>query len=161
MLAVGSRQKPLPRRILRRHLFWWLSTLRLLRINVDSRPGRRLSTREALIGSSPRRAEKQFGVQLKPRVVDAEGRTVRFADGSEVDADGAVWATGIDDDYAWLHVPVLDGQGRPRHNRGVTDQPGLYFLGLQRQYTRGSALLGFVTDDAAFIAARVAAPTPA
>ena len=44
--------------------------LRLLRINVDSRPGRRLSTREVLIGSSPRRAEKQFGVQLKPRVVD-------------------------------------------------------------------------------------------
>ena len=72
-----------------------------------------------------------------------------------------MWATGYDDDYAWLHVPVLDGQGRPRHNRGVTDQPGLYFLGLQRQYTRGSALLGFVTDDAAFIAARVAAPTPA
>ena len=161
VLAVGARQKPLPRRILGRHLFWWLSTLRLLRINVDSRPGRRLSTREVLIGSSPRRAEKQFGVQLKSRVVAAEGRTVRFADGSEVDADGVVWATGYDDDYAWLHVPVLDGQGRPRHRRGVTDQPGLYFLGLQWQYTRGSALLGFVADDAAFVAGRLAAPIPA
>ena len=114
-----------------------------------------------LIGSSPRRAEKRFGVQLKPRVVAVEGRTVRFADGSEVDADGVVWATGYEDDYAWLHVPVLDGQGRPRHRRGVTDQPGLYVLGLQWQYTRGSALLGFVADDAAFIAARLAAPVAA
>ena len=156
-LAVGSPQKPLPRRILGRHLFWWLSTFRLLRINVDSRPGRRLRTREVLIGSSPRRAEKQFGVQLKPRVVGAKGRTIRFADGSEVDADGVVWATGYEDDYTWLEGPVLDDKGHPRHRRGVTDLPGLYFLGLQWQYTRGSALLGFVADDAAFIADQLGA----
>jgi putative flavoprotein involved in K+ transport len=29
--------------------------------------------------------------------------------------------------------------------------PGLYFLGLPWQHTRGSALLGFVGDDAAHV----------
>jgi putative flavoprotein involved in K+ transport len=41
------------------------------------------------------------------------------------------------------------------HRRGVTDVPGLYFLGLSWQYTRGSALLGFVADDAAYLADRI------
>jgi len=40
---------------------------------------------------------------------------------------------------------------------GVTDVPGLYFLGLAWQYTRGSALLGWVKDDAEFIAAKIEA----
>jgi len=52
---------------------------------------------------------------------------------------------------------VLDERGRPRHRRGVTDQTGLYFLDLQWQYTRGSALLGFVSDDARYIAHQITA----
>jgi hypothetical protein len=66
-----------------------------------------------------------------------------------------VWATGYQPDYAWIHLPVSDGDGRLRHRRGVTDVPGLYFLGLAWQHTRGSALLGWVKDDAEFIAARI------
>jgi putative flavoprotein involved in K+ transport len=42
------------------------------------------------------------------------------------------------------------------HRRGVTEVPGLFFLGLSWQYTRGSALLGFVNDDAAYLADRIA-----
>jgi putative flavoprotein involved in K+ transport len=42
------------------------------------------------------------------------------------------------------------------HHRGVSCSPGLYFLGLTWQYTRGSALLGWVKDDAEFIAGRIA-----
>ena len=45
---------------------------------------------------------------------------------------------------------------RLQHKRGVTEVPGLYFLGLQWQYTRGSALLGWVKDDAEYIANRIA-----
>ena len=39
----------------------------------------------------------------------------------------------------------------------MTDVPGLYFLGLTWQHTRGSALIGWVKDDAEFIAERIAA----
>ena len=50
---------------------------------------------------------------------------------------------------------VVDGQ--VHHTAGVTDVPGLYFLGLPWQTCRGSALLGFVGADAAVLSDRVAA----
>jgi putative flavoprotein involved in K+ transport len=112
--------------------------------------------RDTLIGSSPRRLKRRYGVELKQRVVDASGRTVRFADGSELEVDAVIWATGYRPDHSWIDLPVFDPHGRVRHRRGVTDVPGLYFLGLTWQYTRGSALLGWVMEDAEFIAERIA-----
>ena len=156
-LAVGARQTPLPQRLLGRDLFWWLTNSRLFNTTVQSRLGRRLSTRETLIGSSPRELQRRHGVALKPRVVDANVRTVRFDDGGELDVGAVLWATGYRPDYSWVHLPVFDEDRRLRHRRGVTDVPGLYFLGLTWQHTRGSALIGWVKDDAEFIADQIAA----
>jgi putative flavoprotein involved in K+ transport len=155
-LAIGSRQTPLPQRLLGRDLFWWLTKLGLLKKTVDSRIGRRARHRDALIGSSPRELRRRYGVELKPRVVGASGRTLTFGDDSELEVDAVIWATGYRPDHSWIEVPVLDSGGSLRHRRGVTDVPGLYFLGLYRQHTRGSALLGWVGDDADFIAAQIA-----
>jgi putative flavoprotein involved in K+ transport len=156
-LSVGSRQTPLPQRPFGRDLFWWLTRSRLFSATVESRLGQRLQTRETLIGSSPRELRKRYGVELKPRVVDASGRTVEFADGSELEVDAVIWATGYRPDYSWIDLPVFKDDGRLRHRRGVTEVPGLYFLGLTWQHTRGSALLGWVKDDAKFIAGQIAA----
>jgi putative flavoprotein involved in K+ transport len=156
VLSIGSRQKPLPQRLLGRDLFWWLTKARILDTTVESRLGRKLSTRDTLIGSSPRELKKRYGVELKPRAVGAEGRTVRFEDGSELEVDAVIWATGYRPDYSWIDLPVFDEDGRLRHRRGVTDVPGLHFLGLTWQHTRGSALIGWVKDDAQFIAERIA-----
>ncbi|HEX5557187.1 MAG TPA: NAD(P)/FAD-dependent oxidoreductase [Gaiellales bacterium] len=156
VLAVGSRQTPLPLRLLGRQIFWWLTKLGLLDISIDSRLGRRLGGRETLIGSSPRKARRR-GVVLKPRAEGVAGRAVRFADGTEVEADAVIWATGYQPDYSWMRVPVVDGDGRVRHRRGVTDHPGLYVLGLAWQHTRGSALLGLVADDARYLSEQVVA----
>jgi putative flavoprotein involved in K+ transport len=41
-----------------------------------------------------------------------------------------VWATGYRSDYSWIHIPTATSDGRVGHRRGVTDVPGLYFLGL-------------------------------
>lgn len=82
---------------------------------------------------------------------------MRSADGSELEVGAVVWATGFRPDHSWIRLPVADANGRLRHRRGVTDVPGLYFLGLSWQHTRGSALLGWVQDDAAFIAERICA----
>ena len=69
-----------------------------------------------------------------------------------------IWATGYRTDHTWIDVPAAkDEPGRIRHTRGVTSSPGLYLLGLTWQHTRGSALLGWVGDDAAFIAGRITA----
>jgi putative flavoprotein involved in K+ transport len=155
VLSVGSRQTPLPQRLLGRDLFWWLTKMRILDKTVESRLGRKLSTRETLIGSSPRELKKRYGVALKPRVIHADGRTVRFQDGSEQEVSAVIWATGYRPDYSWIKLPILDADGRLRHRRGVTDLPGLYFLGLTWQHTRGSALLGWVKHDAEFIAEQI------
>jgi putative flavoprotein involved in K+ transport len=155
-LAVGSRQTPLPQRFLARDLFWWLTKTRLLEKTVESRLGRRLRDRETLIGSSPRQL-KRYGVELKPRAIAGSGRTVSFADGSELEVDAVIWATGYSFDHSWIKPPVTDPNGSVRHRRGVTDVPGLYFLGLPWQHTRGSALLGWVKDDAEFIAEQIEA----
>ena len=157
VLSVGSRQTPLPQRLLGRDLFWWLTKARILDKTVESRLGRKLSTRDTLIGSSPRELKKRYGVELKPRAVDADGHTVHFDDGSEVDVNAVIWATGYRADYSWIGPPVVDDDGRLRHRRGITDSPGLYFLGLTWQHTRGSALIGWVKDDAEFIGDRIAA----
>lgn len=156
-LSIGSRQMPLPQRILGRDLFWFLEKTGLIRKTVDSRMGRRMSERETLIGSTPRGIRRQHGVELHGRALSAQGSTVRFDDGTQVDVAGVVWATGFRVDHSWIDVPVFDAGGRLIHQRGVTQAPGLYFLGMQWQHTRGSALLGWVKDDAAFIAGRVAA----
>jgi len=156
VLSVGSRQTPLPQRPLGRDLFWWLTKVRILDKTIETRLGRKLSTRETLIGSSPRELKKRHGVELKPRVVDADGHTVRFQDGSELEVSAVIWATGYRSDHSWIKLAIFDEDGRVRHRRGVTDAPGLYFLGLTWQYTRGSALIGWVKDDAEFVAERIA-----
>jgi putative flavoprotein involved in K+ transport len=110
-LAVGSRQTPLPQRFLGRDLFWWLTKTHLIRTTVESLLGRRMRERDTLIGSSPRRLTRRYGVELKPRVVDASGRTVRFADGSELEVDAVI----IDnEDGARLAVEHLIAHGHRR-----------------------------------------------
>ena len=160
-MAIGSRQTPLPQRLLGRDLFWWLDRSGLLRTSVESRIGRRLSGRETLIGPRPRTRARRHGLRLRGRAVDATGSAVRFDDGSRLDVGSVIWATGCRSDYSWIHVPVFDERGRLLHRRGVTASPGLYFLGLTWQHTRGSALLGFVKDDAEHIAQQIAAFQPA
>ena len=155
-LAIGSRQTPLPQRILGRDLFTYLEALRLMRVTAASRLGRRLQDRETLIGSHPRAARRRHGIHLHGRTVSVQGRGVSFADGAKVEPSAVIWATGFALDHSLVTAPVFDRTGRVVHRRGVTNAPGLYFLGLPWQHTRGSALLGWVKDDAAFIAEQIA-----
>jgi putative flavoprotein involved in K+ transport len=151
-LSIGSRQTPLPQRILGRDLFWYLDRTGMIRKSTETRIGRRLQGRETLIGSSPRTLRRQYGVQVHQRAVDASGRTLSFSDGSALGVAGVVWATGFRHDHSWIDAPVFDEHGRIVHERGATESPGLYFLGLSWQHTRGSALIGWVGDDAAYVA---------
>jgi putative flavoprotein involved in K+ transport len=155
-LAVGGRQAPLPQRFLGRDIFWWLVTTRLFKTTVDSRLGKMLSGRDTLLGSSPR-ALKREGVEMRPRATGASERLVTFADGSDLSVDAVIWATGFEFDHSWIELAVKNEQGAIQHRRGVTAVAGLYLLGLPWQHTRGSALLGWVKDDAEYIALQIAA----
>lgn len=63
-----------------------------------------------------------------------------------------LWATGYDRDYAWIELDAFDENGRPKHQRGVSVEPGLYFLGLPWQSRRGSSFLWGVWHDARHVA---------
>lgn len=62
-----------------------------------------------------------------------------------------IWATGFGVDYSWLNVNALTDDGRPKHKRGVSSEPGVYFLGLPWQSRRGSSFIWGVWHDASFI----------
>jgi putative flavoprotein involved in K+ transport len=63
-----------------------------------------------------------------------------------------LWATGYAYDYGWVKLPVFDDGGRPVQNRGVTQVPGLYFLGLHWMHTFKSGLFSGVGSDAEYLA---------
>ena len=67
-----------------------------------------------------------------------------------------LWATGFAMDFSWLKVDALDEAGRPRHKRGVSSEPGIYFLGLPYQSRRGSSFIWGVWHDAKFLADHIA-----
>jgi putative flavoprotein involved in K+ transport len=156
-LSIGSRQTPLPQRIFGRDLFWYLDGTGLLHKTTASRIGRRLSGRDTLIGSRPRTLRRRHGVHLHGRAVGAAGHAVTFSDGHQLAPGAVIWATGFEVDHSWIDVPVFDDRGQVVHQRGVTESPGLYFLGLSWLHTRGSALIGWVKDDAEYLAQKVSA----
>lgn len=87
------------------------------------------------------------GYQLEPQVdLNLEKENIR----------SVIWATGYDFDYSWIKFPIYDEAGYPVQERGVTEQPGLYFVGLHWLHTRESGLLSGVGDDAAHIAQHIA-----
>ena len=68
-----------------------------------------------------------------------------------------VWATGYSVDYSWLDLDIFDASGKPKHKRGVSIEPGVYFLGLPWQTRRGSSFIWGVWHDAKYLADRIAA----
>jgi putative flavoprotein involved in K+ transport len=70
-------------------------------------------------------------------------------------ADGVtsiIWAIGYRPDYRWIEASAFDGGGRPMQNRGVTNVPGLSFVGLPWMHTWGSGRFLGIDRDARHIA---------
>jgi putative flavoprotein involved in K+ transport len=155
-LSVGRRLPAIPQRPLGRDVWTWASGLRLDRVTAESRLGARLAGRDQVIGLGPKQLAKRHGIRIRPRVTGTTGQTVTFDDGGAGEYDTVVWATGFTHDNTWIDIPgVTNEAGRLRQCRGVTPSPGLYTLGLTWQHTRGSALLGWVGNDAAYVADQI------
>lgn len=63
-----------------------------------------------------------------------------------------IWATGFAVDFSWLNVDAVDEEGKPKHQRGISAEPGVYFLGLPWQSRRASSFIWGVWHDAKFLA---------
>ena len=66
-----------------------------------------------------------------------------------------IWCIGFSPDFAWVDAPVFNGRGDPVHHRGLTQVPGLYFLGLPWLHTWGSGRFSGIARDALFLAERI------
>ena len=106
---------------------------------------------------------KQFGLHAPAASGDSElavfGGPVSAANEIELSEEGVrsvIWATGYVLDFSWIDLPIFDERKEPIQHRGVTGAPGIYFLGLKRQYKMKSSLLSGVGEDAEYLAGRLA-----
>ncbi|WP_162392252.1 flavin-containing monooxygenase [Goekera deserti] len=151
-LSAGSKQMALPRRVLGKDIFWWLDRLGFTRASLEKMPKWLAGDGDVLVGQTVKGTARRAGLTLHPRTTGAAADRVAFEDGTDLQVDAVVWATGYRSDYSWLPVAATDDEGRPEHRRGVTPVEGLFFVGLENQYSSASSLLGWVQHDAGFIA---------
>ncbi|MGN5377191.1 flavin-containing monooxygenase [Streptomyces lasalocidi] len=74
---------------------------------------------------------------------------------AEADVTSIIWATGFTADFDWLKVDAFDENRRPSHRRGVSSEPGVYFLGLPWLSNRGSSFIWGVWHDARYVAVHI------
>ena len=97
-----------------------------------------------------------------PALRDGYGsEEIRELDLSSAGITTIIWAIGYDFDFGLVELPVTDSDGFPIQERGVTDYPGLFFVGMPWLYKRKSGLLMGVGEDAEFIASAIADARPA
>jgi putative flavoprotein involved in K+ transport len=82
---------------------------------------------------------------------------VQELDLSAAGVGSVIWCTGYQLDLEWVNLPVIGENGAPRHTEGVTECPGVYFLGLSWLRTWSSTFLFGVGADAEFLAEKIAA----
>ena len=162
LLSQGSPIPHGPHKFLGIGLHWWGDKLGIIAKPLIGERDR-IHKKTILVGKSLKKIAKETGVQLRDRTVACDGHTVTFEDGSSAEIDAVVWATGFRPDFTkWMDLPIFGEDGFPRHVRGVVDEaPGLYFLGMQCQYTYGSGLIWWVKEDAEFLIDKVRAHEPA
>lgn len=103
----------------------------------------------------------QLGLEAPPpSVYEAVWQPEGGTDHTRLDLAAAgitsvIWCIGFKPDFAWVDAPVFNGRGQPVHHRGVTQQPGLYFLGLPWLYTWGSGRFSGVARDALYLAEQI------
>ena len=66
-----------------------------------------------------------------------------------------IYATGFTYDFSWIDLPIFDDRGYPRYERGITELPGLYFVGLHWMHTAGSGLFSQVGRDAEYVVEQI------
>lgn len=102
------------------------------------------------------------GVQRVGRVAGIEDGKPVLDDGRVLDVANVIWCTGFRPDWSWIELPITGEDGEPVHQRGVvTDQPGLYFVGLLFQFGATSDVITGVPRDARYVVRHLQSARPA
>ena len=156
-LSVGPHDRP-PRAYRGRDFCWWLGVLGEWDAEVN-RPGKEHVT---IAVSGARGGQTVDFRRLAHQGITLVGLTKSFdecmthpvleLDLAKAGVTSIIWATGYAVDFSWLKVNAFDEEGKPKHQRGVSKEPGVYFLGLPWLSRRGSAFIWGVWHDARHIA---------
>jgi putative flavoprotein involved in K+ transport len=91
------------------------------------------------------------GVSRIPRIAGIqEGKPVT-TEGQMLDPGTVVWCTAFRPDYRWIELPIVGADGHPAHDRGVSPEPGLFFMGLEFQFSIASATIQGLDQDARYL----------
>lgn len=149
-LSVSYPIEFMPLQLLGKSIFWYFEKLGLLQADGSSTKGKWLQRqREKVYGFELKRLLKSGKINQKPRVTSALEEQVYFADQTHLRVKNIIWATGFQMDFRWIQIQdVLDQHQQPIHNKGISPIKNLFFLGLPWLSCRGSALIGWVGEDA-------------
>lgn len=151
-VSIEKLPRHLPQRFLGKDVFWWLTKSGLISTKPAKLVGSTSSTPIPTIGVDLKKLSQEGNLNIVPRVIDAEGQHVLLADGSRLAPANIIWATGFVNDFSWIDIQGALEDQNPIHTRGVSPVKGLYFIGLPFLHSKGSAFLGFVRDDAHYVA---------
>jgi putative flavoprotein involved in K+ transport len=131
-------------------------------LTVNTSPGRKMRTKVLTQGGPLIRVKPSdllaAGVERVGRTAGVTAGLPVLADNRVLDVENVIWCTGYDPGHSWIHLPVFDKDGEPRHERGVVrDEPGLYFVGWHFLYAASSTMIHGVGRDAAYLAEIIAA----
>ncbi len=102
--------------------------------------------KQAISAPPEREYEAPWAPPVEPKTLDFAAENIT----------SVVWCVGFSSDFGWVELPVLDERGFPRHDRGVSEIHGLYFIGLPWLHTWGSGRFSGVGADAEYLVQRVA-----
>lgn len=155
-LSVGKRMKFLPYTLLNRSIFWWFQVLGISKATIHSKLGQFMKKNDPIIGKEIKPLLNNGAVKRVSKVLKADGKSLICENGEKVQPENIIWATGYYNDYEWIKIPnLIDKNNNVIHDRGITREKGIYFLGLSWQYRRGSALLLGVGEDAKFLSTHI------
>ena len=155
-VSIDQWPRSLPQRILGKDIFWWLLKAGIISTKPAGITGSTAKTPIPTIGTNLKRLCNKGLIDCVPRVVGADGGRLLLADGSTLSPGTVIWATGFRNDFSWIDIEGATDRGIPLHQRGVSPIAGLHFIGLPFLYSKGSAFLGFVADDARHVAGAAA-----
>ena len=88
----------------------------------------------------------------KKQVLKADGSSITFEGGESETYDFILFATGFEPNFDFIKIPEFEGDvAQLRKQEGVSQVPGLYFLGIPYQRSRSSQLIYGSQKDAAFV----------
>src|SRR5699024_11011417 len=93
--------------------------------------------KDPIFGEELKQTIENQKVKIKRRVTRIDGDKATFSDGSSLEVNQIIWATGFVPSYEMITIDgVIDKEGKPIHNRGVSPVDGLYYIGLPWQHNR-------------------------